>query len=206
MSFPTAAMGFYRELRQDNTREFWAANKHRYETEVRGPVSELGALLRDEFGGVHVFRPYRNLRFHRDQPPYKVHQGAYVATAPACGWYLEINADEFIAGAGFYHADPGPLARLRALIDTERGGRRLAGLCAGLTATGWQLCGDRVQTAPRGYSQDHPRIELLRHKTLWVAHEVEPGYSGVPAVAGRVAELWREARPLLDWLSPVLAD
>ena len=77
-------------------------------------------------------------------------------------------------------------------------------LLAELAADGWQLLGDQVKTAPRGYTKDDPMIGLLRYKTLYVLHEVEPEHSGVEQATARVAELWGAVRPLLDWISPKL--
>ena len=30
-----------------------------------------------EYGPFHLFRPYNDLRFAKNRPPYKTHQGAY---------------------------------------------------------------------------------------------------------------------------------
>lgn len=204
MSFPLDAMALYVDLTADNSREFWAANKARYDVAVKAPMAEMVALLSDEFGPGKLYRPNRDVRFSADKSPYKTHQGASVLTAPACGWYLELNADEIAAGGGFYHAEPAALARFRAAIDDRRSGAALQEIMAGLIASGWQVGGDLVATAPRGYSKDHPRIELLRHKSLYVADEVDPGLDGVERVAARIAELWRTTRPLVEWCSRAL--
>lgn len=204
MSFPAEAMQFYAELRLDNSREFWTANKTRYDAEVRGPIERIAAGLADEFGESKVYRPYRDLRFRKDKTPYKTHQGWHVRRAPACGWYAEVNADEFVAGGGFYHAEPEALAAVRAAIDNERRGEQLRAIIDELQATGWQVLGDRIKTAPRGYDKAHPRIELLRHRSLFVLHEIEPDVLGEDAVIARVAELWRETAELVAWQSEVL--
>lgn len=204
MGFPAEAMAFYDELRLDNSREFWLANKDRYDAQVRGPIEQIAAGLSGEFGESKVYRPYRDVRFRADKSPYKLHQGAHVSIAPACGWYLEVNAEYFAAGGGFYHADSEALARLRKAIAEPRGGAQLERILEKLAAGGWQLLGDRVKTAPRGYSASDPRIELLRHKSLYVLHEVEPEHVGVEQATARVAQLWREVRPLLEWVAPKL--
>lgn len=204
MTFPAAAMQFYAELRLNNSREFWAEHKPRYEADVRAPIEQVAAGLADEFGEAKVYRPYRDLRFRKDKTPYKTHQGAHIRCAPGCGWYTEVNADEFVAGGGFYHAGPEGLAAIRAAIDDEHRGAELIGIIDELTANGWQVFGERVKTAPRGYTVRHPRIELLRHKSLFVLHEIEPHITGVDAATGRIAELWRQTSPLVAWQAEVL--
>lgn len=204
MTFPHEAMQFYAELRLDNSREFWQEHKPRYLAEVREPLAEVAALLSDEFGEAKLYRPNRDVRFSPDKSPYKTHQGAFVSTGPACGWYTEVNADEMSAGGGFYYAEGPALTRFRKAIDDPRGGARLQAILDELIADGWIVMGDLLATAPRGYPRDHERIELLRHKWLYVVNEVDPGLSGPAAVADEVARLWRATRPLVEWLTPLL--
>ena len=100
-------------------------------------MTALVAALEDEFGKAKVFRPYRDVRFAKDKTPYKNHQGAFVASGPATGWYVEVGAPGVRVGVGFYEAsspaprgDPGGdrprPARRRARADPRRAdGRRL---------------------------------------------------------------------------------
>ncbi len=205
MSFPNEAMQFYFDLRADNSREFWAANKHRYERHVREPLTEVMAGLAEEFGPAKIYRPYRDLRYSEDKTPYKTHQGAYVGTAPACGWYVEVNADEMSAGGGFYHADARGLAAYRQAVDDRRRGTELQAIVDRLVADGWQVVGEQLKRSPRGYPADHARVDLLRHKWLYVVHEIDPNAPSLAAVTEQVAERWRAARPLVAWASDVLA-
>ena len=74
--FPTAAVEFYEGLVADNSRTFWLANKAVYDTSVKAPMEALLADL-DEFGPFKVFRPYNDVRFAKNRPPYKENIGAY---------------------------------------------------------------------------------------------------------------------------------
>jgi len=88
--FPVEALDFYDDLEADNTKSFWAAHKHVWQRAVRDPMVALTEALEPEFGAAKVFRPYRDVRFAKDKTPYKDHQGAFVAVAPATGWYVEL--------------------------------------------------------------------------------------------------------------------
>lgn len=67
---------------------------------------------------------------------------------------------------------------------------------------GWQMGGDTLKTAPRGYAKDHPRIELLRHKQFVISRDYGFEADAVgPGLVDRVREDWRSARPLIDWLT-----
>jgi uncharacterized protein (DUF2461 family) len=47
------------------------------------------------------------VRFAKDKTPYKTNQGAYVAVAPATGWYVEISARGVRTGGGCYDMSGG---------------------------------------------------------------------------------------------------
>ncbi|ASR02798.1 DUF2461 domain-containing protein [Gordonia rubripertincta] len=199
--FPEAALDFYDDLEIDNSKFFWEQHKEIYRTAVAEPMTALAEELADEFGTAKLFRPYRDVRFSKDKSPYKTHQGAFVAVAPATGYYIQIGAPGVRVGAGFYEAGPARLAELRKAIDHDRPGPELERIVRKLLKAGWEIGGDRLKTAPRGYDVDHPRIELLRHKSLFAGRDY--GFDDVihtSALVDRVRQDWRETNTLVDWL------
>ncbi|WP_329474596.1 DUF2461 domain-containing protein [Kribbella sp. NBC_01484] len=199
--FPAAALDFYDDLEMDNTKSFWTAHKHVYEESVKAPMAALLAELEPDFGPAKLFRPYRDVRFAKDKTPYKTHQGAFIDVAPATGWYVQLGAPGVRVAAGFYDANSERLARVRTAIDDDRRGRQLEKLLAKLTAAGWTVGGDRLKTSPRGYDAEHPRIDLLRHKSLTVSKSY--GFEPVihkPELAGQIRADWKATRPLITWL------
>ncbi len=205
--FPVAALDFYDDLEMDNTKSFWEAHKAIYTESVKAPMVALTNALEPEFGKPKVFRPFRDVRFAKDKTPYKTSQGAFVGAGPACGWYVEIAARGVRTGAGFYDASSADLARIRTSIDVEATGKQLQGILAKLEKAGFTVGGERLKTTPRGYDADHPRIELLRHKSLTVGKE----YGFAPLI--HTAELldavrsdWQACRPLVDWVAERLGD
>lgn len=198
---PEDAVAFYAELVADNSRTWWLEHKARYDANVREPVAHLGEVLAEEFGEPSLFRPHRDVRFSKDKRPYKEHQGAFVKTAETSGWYVQISADGLTTAAGIYAATPDQVARLRAAVDADRTGRSLERIAGALRDNGFEIGGERIKTRPRGIPEDHPRLELLRHKTLTAArdHGV-PAWLTTPACADKVREDWRAMRPLVEWL------
>jgi uncharacterized protein (TIGR02453 family) len=200
--FPEAALDFYDDLELDNTKSFWEAHKAVYVEAVSTPMKALTAALADEFGEPKIFRPHRDVRFAKDKSPYKTHQGAYVATGPSTGYYVQISAAGVMVGVGFYEASSARLAVIREAITDDAHGAQLEGILAELEGSGWKVGGETLKTAPRGYDVDHPRIALLRHKSLTVGREY--GFEPVihsPDLVDRVREDWRAATPFLDWVA-----
>jgi uncharacterized protein (TIGR02453 family) len=202
--FPVAALDFYDDLEVDNTRSFWEKHKHVYEESVKAPMTALIDALSKEFApdeqSVKIFRPYRDVRFAKDKTPYKTAQGAFVRVADATGWYVEVSPRGVRTGGGFYHAEAPRLAALREAIAHDTYGTELEKIIAGLKRKGFDIGGDVLKTTPRGYDKDHPRIDLLRHKSI-IANRVI-GFEPVihtPEVLDLVRKDWRAARPLVEW-------
>ena len=200
--FPVAALDFYDDLELDNTRSFWNAHKHVYDESVRAPMDALTEALSKQFGTAKVFRPYRDVRFAKDKTPYKDHQGAFVAAGPSTGWYVEVGAPGVRVAGGFYHAEADALARVRAAIADDRTGPQLERMVRKLERAGWERQGDRLKTSPRGYDADHPRIDLLRHRSLSLSRSY--GFDPVvhtPALLDLVRRDWQALRPLVRWVT-----
>ena len=199
---PVAALDFYDDLEVDNTKSFWEKHKAVYNDSVKAPMTALCAALEPEFGSAKVFRPYRDVRFAKDKTPYKTHQGAFVPCGPSTGWYVQVSAQGVRTGAGFYEASSAGLAAIRAAIDEELTGQELERIIATLRADGWEVGGDRLKTSPRGYDADHPRIELLRHRSLTAgrSHGFEPVIH-TPELLDVIRDDWRALRPLVEWVA-----
>jgi uncharacterized protein (TIGR02453 family) len=199
--FPKEALDFYDDLELDNTKSFWAAHKDVYDTCVKAPMVALTSALEDEFGPAKVFRPYRDVRFAKDKTPYKTAQGAFVAAGPSTGWYVQISSPGVRVGVGFYEASSDRLARVRQAVADDRTGKDLERILSGLAKKGWELGGDKLKTTPKGYDADHPRIDLLRHKSMTLGKAY--GFDEVihtPKLLTMVRSDWRAARPFVEWV------
>ncbi len=207
--FPVAALDFYDDLEVDNTRSFWEAHRATYEESVRAPMTALVEELAGEFAPdgrtAKIFRPYRDVRFSKDKTPYKTHQGGFVPAGASWGWYVELSPRGVHAGAGIYQASGERLAALRAAMADDRTGPALRRTLTTLERAGYEVGGDQLRTAPRGYPADHPRIGLLRHKTLLVgrSHGFDPVIH-TPEIGAMVRRDWRALRPLMSWMQRAL--
>lgn len=199
--FPVAALDFYDDLEADNSKAFWAAHKAVYDDCVRGPMLALLAELEEEFGVGKAFRPYRDVRFSKDKLPYKTHQGGFVAVAQSVGYYVEINAAGLRVSGGMFGATPEQLAAYRTAVDHDRRGPELARIVRRLDRAGYAIDGDRLKSRPRGVAADHPRIELMRHRSIYAGRtEVSPPWIDTPRTLDEVRAAWREFTPLVRWL------
>jgi uncharacterized protein (TIGR02453 family) len=197
--WPPEALEFLRELEDNNDRDWFKANRARYDDHLVAPARALAASLA-HLGTPRFFRPYHDTRFH-NRPPIKEQLGVAVGYGGTGGFYFELSLDGLFVGAGLHAPATDQLERFRAQLDDPRRAQRFErALAPGLEA-GLQLPEPALKRAPRGYPQDHPRIERLRLKALVLhrRHALEP-WLHEPACAERVRAELDAARPLVAWL------
>lgn len=193
---PDEALEFYEGLEADNSKAYWTQHKHVYETHVRAPVRALCEELAAEFGDVHLFRPHRDMRFSKDKTPYKTQQGGTVGHH-----YLQISASGLFVATGYYRMASDQIAKYRDAVANDATGIDLESRVADIRGKGYSVTGDVLKTRPRGYPADHPRIELLRHRSLVAWAELgAPDWLTTSEAVDHVAAAWRDMAPLQDWL------
>ncbi|MGB5937403.1 MAG: DUF2461 domain-containing protein [Ornithinimicrobium sp.] len=206
--FGQRAISFWPELEADNSKAFFAAHRDVYDRDIREPMERLLAHVSDEFGdNSKVFRPHRDVRFSKDKSPYKLHCGAVIGEGPGTEastsvYYVQVSAAGVFSAAGCYMMSRDQLQRFYAAIDDDDTGAEVQRLVDDATTRDLTVGGSALKTAPRGYSTEHVRIGLLRHKSLTVAREFsgEAGWMFRPEAVDTITQVWREAAPLNAWL------
>jgi uncharacterized protein (TIGR02453 family) len=203
--FPAETFAWFDGLERDNSRTYFAATRERYEHDVRGALEALLDELAAELGGsARIFRQQRDLRFTTDKTPYKsrtygVLTGAEGSSAPL---YAELSSHGLYAGSGAWRMARDQLARYRAAVADDETGGALATAVAEARAAGLDVVGAGLTGAPRGYSREHPRIELLRHTALIAGRRMAGGRGITRADAlAHVSGTWRAVQPLTAWLA-----
>jgi len=203
--FGEHVIDFYDGLLADNSKAYWDDNIDVYRRDIRAPMEALLAELEVEFGpdfgSGKVFRPNRDVRFARDKSPYKTNCGAVIEAGRGGGaYYVEVSSAGMMVGGGCFHLQSDQIARLRQAVDTDLHGPELGRIVTALRTAGWEIKGERLKTKPRGYPDDHPRIDLLRHKSLYAVKRWEPDdMLHEPGCLDRVRRAWREVRDFNAW-------
>ena len=200
--WPIEGVEFYEGLQADNSKAYWQDHREVYEQCVRAPMEQLLAELADEFGEGKLFRPFRDVRFSADKTPYKTTCAATLGEGVGRA-YVSFSADGLSVGGGLYMPDPAALQRYRAAVERDRSGAQLADIVAELLAGGYQTMAHQVlKTAPKGFTTDHPRIELLRHKGIAMMKDWPVGaWLGTADAKDKVVTTLRAGMPLNAWLT-----
>ncbi|GAA4412927.1 DUF2461 domain-containing protein [Actinokineospora soli] len=201
--FGEYAIDFYDGLVVDNSKSYWEANKATYESDVRAPMQALLTELEPEFaaglGPGKIFRPYRDVRFAKDKSPYKTNCGGVVEAGRGGGaYYVEVSPDGLRVGGGCFHLAPDQLARYRQAVDT--GGAELRAILDKLVKQGFEVHGDRMRTAPRGYAKDHEHLDLLQYRSVYATRVWAPDDTlHERAALTRVRKAWQQLKPFNEW-------
>jgi uncharacterized protein (TIGR02453 family) len=223
--FPRDGLAFLAELAANNQRDWFAAHRQRFQSQLLEPaqafVVALGERLRALAPAIHVdlrnngrgtlMRLTRDTRFSRDTTPYKTElnglfwEGTGEKTfSPAFGFRLQAEGMDLMAGL-FQFPPPALTAYRAAVIDDQQGGE-LAQIIATLRArSGYTVEGEQYRRVPAGYDPQQPRADLLRYKGLY-AH---PQCLGVEAVCGpdlieSCVAHFEVMAPLQRWLARAL--
>jgi uncharacterized protein (DUF2461 family) len=125
--WPPTAVEFHRRLQADNTKAFRTASRDTYERDVADPMYLLSDEVEDLVGPLHVFRPYRDVRFSEDKSPYRTSCGAVTSTlGGAC--YVDMSASGLFVGSGYHHMAPDQFERLREAVDDDDSSDEVGGL------------------------------------------------------------------------------
>ena len=200
--WPAEAVAFYEGLEADNSRTYWAAQKEIYESAVVALFRALSDAVANYFGPMHLFRPHRDVRFSKDKSPYKTAQGAVTESEGGAIYYVSLGSHGLFAGSGYYRPAPDQLARMREAIDDAKTGPAIERAVATARKAGYEIGGESLKTAPKGYPKDHPRIELLRLKGLTVGKGWQPGkWMQTAKAKDRIVDAWHASDPVNAWLA-----
>ena len=109
--WPPDALEFLRDLEDNNDRDWFKANRARYEEHLRAAAAALGEDLSD-LGRPRLFRPWNDTRF-RPGPPIKEQVGLAIGYEGAGGFYVELSLDGLLVAAGLHNPTPDQVERLR---------------------------------------------------------------------------------------------
>ena len=145
--WPPEALAFLRELEDNNDRDWFRANRARYDAHLVEPARALAQSL-EHLGEPRLFRPYNDARFG-PRPPIKEQLGMAIGYGAAGGYYVELSLDGLLVGAGLHHPATDQLERFRAAIDDEPRARTFDRALDRTLEAGMQIIDPELKRAAR---------------------------------------------------------
>ncbi len=177
----TLVAAFLTDLADNNSKDWFDANRSRYEDAWRSPAEELVAVLSVEMAALSpphqaipkvnksIRRINRDVRFSKDKSPYdpKMHlvfwTGDHPTRSPAI--HIVIHPDHVGMGAGHWAMGSDELNRYRNAV-TGPAGDELARIAADCAEAGFELSEESLKRVPSGYSVAPERETYLKRKGL----------------------------------------
>lgn len=213
----TDTLSFLTDLKENNSREWFQANKERYD-EAHTNVLTFATGLIEEMSkadtGVDsstspkksLMRIYRDIRFSKDKTPYKTHFAVGRLTkhkSVEIGYYLQIEPGNksFIAG-GYWMPQGEHIKVIRQEIDYNA-----AELTAIIDAPKFKKSfgefrdQEKLKTLPKGYEADNEHIELLKLKSFIAYRNLTDKEILSAGAAKNIAALCAQIHPLNVFLN-----
>jgi len=219
--FDATIFHFLEELTDNNRRAWFQENKWRYEQEVREPclafirafeprLKKLSRFFKADArrAGGSLIRIYRDTRFSKDKAPYKTNVGIqfrheFGRDIHAPGYYVHIAPDERFLGIGVWRPERDTLQKIREAIE-ENPTRWRRATRGRKFRDHFELSGDSLKRAPRGFPADHPLIEDLRRTDLVGLGRLSEQDVLAKEFLDRVAESFAAGRPFMRFLCEAL--
>ncbi|MFA6249708.1 MAG: DUF2461 domain-containing protein [Mucilaginibacter sp.] len=212
---------FLKELVENNNREWFQANKDRYD-KARGNVIELAAAV---IGKLHqvdpsvsadldpkkcVMRIYRDIRFSKNKTPYKNNFGISLPTQGSklggVEYYLQIQPGKSFIAGGYWMPEAEHLKAIRQEIDYNAADlkkviddKEFVGLFGEFRKQ------DQLKTTPKGYDADNENIDLLRLKSFIVVHQLKDKEVTSANAADEIVDMCSRIYPLNVFLKNAIA-
>jgi uncharacterized protein (TIGR02453 family) len=220
-SFGPGLFEFLTELEANNDREWFAANRDRYEEQLLEPalafveafaprLAKISPHFRADArpSGGSLFRIHRDTRFSKDKRPYKTNVGIHfrherAKDAHAPGYYLHLGPGEVFAGGGIWHPDTATATRIREAIVADADGWKRATRGAAFTKR-LALGGDSLKRVPPWADAGHPYADDLRRKDFFASTRLAESDALAPGFVDEYAKVCRTAAPLMRFLCEAL--
>jgi uncharacterized protein (TIGR02453 family) len=219
--FPKDFFSFFSELKNNNNRDWFAANKPRYIESVVQPMGEFIVAIAPHLKrisphyradpkphGGSMFRIYRDARFSKDKTPYKTHAACQFRhelgkDAHAPGFYVHIETDGIHFGGGIWRPPSKQLGMIRDFIaDNPSAWGKLVQSAAIKKSGG--IKGDSLKRPPRGFDADATHIEDLKRKSFFLMIEAEASLALTAEFVTETARAFRTAAKLNHFVNDAL--
>ena len=188
---PFATITFLEDLRRNNTREWFAENRHFYDhvilpsmTEVLGSIHEGIKDIYPDYLAIpkvnkSFYRMNRDLRFSKDKSPYKTQLGMLIyrrRRKDSPFFYLHFAPEECFWACGWYQPSSEAVNIWREMVSEAKLNKEVGQLLDSAREHKYLVNEPHLKRMPRDYKElriAYPN--LLRYKGIYVHQERSPG-------------------------------
>ena len=213
---PPSVFSFLEDLKENNHREWFQNNKTRYQEQYNYALQFADELrlrmkqidtIETISGKKSLFRINKDVRFSKDKSPYKTNSGGALKRATKYlrgGYYFHIEPGNCFLGGGFWAPSPEDLKHIRLQIAADPGPLQQILSSKEFIATFGQLEGEQLKSAPKGFSKDHPAIDLINYKQFLLIKKLTDEEVQSKQYLETVVSTFQAMRPFFDYMSEIL--
>ncbi|WP_378182223.1 DUF2461 domain-containing protein [Aquimarina sp. SS2-1] len=205
---------FLRDLQANNNKEWMDANRKRYHEirdwyinwldKINQKLADIDPEYHDTPGKKAINRINNNLLYHPNKPTYKDHFGAGLDQKSKQGdFYIHLGTSESLIAGGYWKPNNKILKSIRDAIDYN--GEEFLKIInkKSFKDTFGDLIDteEKLTTSPKGFSQGHAYIDLLRHKTFAVEHRLTQKEVMQDDFEEKVITIYNEMLPFRRYLN-----
>jgi len=213
-------MQFYKDLAANNDRDWFLANKKRYESSVKQPFETFIKLLiarmkveqptLDPDPKNAIFRINRDVRFSKDKTPYKLQSSAIISPGGkkdmvSPGLYLEVGPEKVAVYGGIYMPEKPQLEAIRAHLAAN-----LDQFDQFLQAKEFKqvfgtLHGEKNKKLPPELQAAAAKQPLIYNKGFYFFHHMPAETMLAPDFIDQVLQRYAVGKPMAEFLFKAIA-
>ena len=211
---------FLLELRENNNRDWFQANKSKYETAKKDfelfvelsieQIKEIDPNIAGLNAKECIFRIFRDVRFSNDKRPYKTNFGAFLTKggrkSKYGGYYIHIEPEQSFLGGGCYMPAANVLKANREEIYHNP--EEFIGIVENPEFVKHypELYGEKLKSAPRGFPKDFEHIGLLNYKHYAVGKTISDEIVNSEKFSKEIIKAFTALYPLNRFLNRIAED
>jgi uncharacterized protein (TIGR02453 family) len=206
---------FLRDLEKNNNREWFQANKRRYEESKADFENFIDALIPEiarfdpsiTFVEAKecIFRIFRDVRFAKNKDPYKTNFGAWIAKggrkSPGPGYYFHVEPSMIFVAGGIHMPEPELLKKIRQEIyyNIDEFKKILSEKEFAKNFSGIDDY-EKMKKAPKDFPADFKDIDLLKYKSYTVSHTIDVKSITSDTLPVTVVKVCKTLKPYNDFM------
>jgi uncharacterized protein (TIGR02453 family) len=212
---------FLGDLKANNNRDWFLANKKRYEDykkDYHQLIADLLEVMKPQDASLEMlevknctFRINRDIRFSKDKSPYKTHMGIWLPSGSrngeSSGYYLHIENENSFVGGGMYCPQPEQLQKIRKEINFFHEDLEAIINQKSFQTVYGNLNRDEnttLKNPPKGYEKEHPAIEFLKLKSFTATQKFDSKIVTQKGFVTEISQKMMALKPLNDFINRAL--
>ena len=206
---------FFKELKENNSKEWFDDNRKRYQASVKDPfyafTDHMIGLVHERDNSVQitakdaVMRINRDIRFSPDKTPYNVHYGAIISSAgrkdkSVPGFFLRFSPEYIGVFGGAHGIDKHQLQRIREVIATNISQFQELVNNKDFVGHFGDIQGEKHKRIPPEFKDAHEKEPLIANKQFYYVAKLPSDLITEDDLPQKLMEYWEVANPLREYL------